>query len=212
MKPDYEKSAAKAAETLNIFGIESLPVDPLAVLNTFTNVRVFQFGISPTGETLDALSCVRKKGDFLQYIVLYNERLAPYLINKALARELAHVVLEHDGTEPEKIWKEESNCFAYHFLYPYSIICKKNKKVHYKPIRSSLLWELKEISTFDSIESLKMHIAEERNKFYRFIGKETKYSPEDIELSERMEYNRITGWRNCRDIILDGITVGYCGE
>jgi Zn-dependent peptidase ImmA (M78 family) len=34
------------------------------------------------------------------------------IVRKALARELGHIVLGHDGTRPEDVRNQEAECFA----------------------------------------------------------------------------------------------------
>lgn len=213
MKPNYESAVMKAEETLLKFGIDTLPVNPLQILLSLPNVRVYCLDISPTGnDSWDAMSCVRNKDGCLQYIVLYNRHLPSFSVDNALARELAHVVLEHDGNCPEEIWLEEAKCFSYHFLYSLSLIKKKNRRVHYRPVRDNFLWEMKGITTFCNIEALKKHIVAEQNAFKKFIGKKIRYCVTDVELINQSDTDCLTGWKNCYDVVLDGRTVGYCGE
>lgn len=201
MIPNYRRAATKANETLKS------GTDPLEILNGLPNVRVIPLDISPiSGDNCDAFTCVRRKNGSLQYIVVYNSGLPSFLVKKALARELAHIILSHDGNSPEEIWSEEANCFAYHF------ICPKLKRINYKPQRASMLWELKDIKVFDSIEKMKQHIAEEETKFDRFIGKNANHKPADVELREKSKFDSIMGWKNCCDVVVNGKTVGYCGE
>ena len=59
----------------------------------------------------------------IKYVVVYSQRLPFYLLQRGLARELGHIVLEHDGQRlPENIRMEEAQCFAHHFLTPRPII------------------------------------------------------------------------------------------
>ena len=213
MKPNYETAVMKAQETLLRFGIDTFPVNPLQILLSLPNVRAYCLDISPPGnDSWDAMSCVRNKDGCLQYLVMYNRHLPSFMVNNALARELAHVVLEHDGNSPEEIWTEEAVCFAYHFLYPLSLIQKKNRQVYYRPIRDNFHWEMKEITSFRNLEALKEHIVSEQNLFNKFVGRPVQYSASDVELINQNDTDCLTGWRNCYDVVLDGRTVGYCGE
>ena len=65
----------------------------------------------------DAITTVQKcaKGN-TRYLITYNQQLPDYQIRKALARELGHIVLGHDGSRPEEVRDDEALCFAYHFL------------------------------------------------------------------------------------------------
>ena len=205
MKPDYKKAAIKAVETYEQYGS-----DPLMILNQFPNVRVFPFGIdSEPSETSDAFTCVKETDESFQYIIMYNNSLPSYIIKRSLARELGHVILKHDGNSPEDIWMEEANCFAYHYICP----VQNYKKVKFRPQRANLSWEMKEVCIFDSIENMKMYVIEEWNKFNRFIGKDDmSYHLADVKLLGKAYLDNIIGWKNCCDVILDGRTVGYCGE
>ena len=49
-------------------------------------------------------------------------RLPQYLVQRALARELGHIVLGHDGSKPEDVRMAEAYCFAHHLLCPRPLI------------------------------------------------------------------------------------------
>lgn len=204
MKPNYKKASDSAIDAFIKYG-----TDPLNILNQFPNVRVFPFGLEQAvGENCEAFTLVREKDSSLQYIVLYNSSLPQFVLNRALARELAHVILQHDGSSDEEVWSEESNCFAYQFM----TLCQEKKAINYRPVRSSLLWEMKSIQVFDSIETLKLFIADECNKFNKYIGKVSAYEAEDVELLCNLDYDKLTGWKNCHDVVVGGNKVGFCGE
>ena len=190
---NLERAAAKAAE---IAGKE-----PLAVLESLGNVLLISHDIPWTnGTNQDAVTLVNKTEKGLQYIVIYNRSADPFHLRFALARELGNIVLEHDGTEPEEVWSMEAECFAYHFL------C--HRMINYRPVRFCLSWEMKDSLTFGSIKELREFIAVEQTKYSRFIGRETSYRPEDITLVS----NSDRSWRNGYDVVLEGRTIGYCGE
>jgi len=44
--------------------------------------------------------------------VVYNQRMPFDIVRKALARELGHIVLGHDGTRPEEVRNTEAEHFA----------------------------------------------------------------------------------------------------
>lgn len=204
MTPNYKNAAIKAMETYSKYGS-----DPLSILNQFPNVRVFPFSIDPSFDSCDAFTCVRESDDSFQYIIMYNNALPSYIIKRALARELGHIVLKHDGNSPENIWMEEANCFAYHYICPVTHF----KKIKYRPRLANLSWEMKEVCVFDSIDNMKLYVVEEGNKFNRFIrSNKSNYQINDVELLEKAGFDNITGWKNCYDVVLDGRTVGYCGE
>lgn len=136
MKPDYELAATKAYEMLIKHKIVSAPVDPLPVFKRTPGVLVLSFtemskkiGMDRDNlltsfdvENHDAVTSVQVNDDWLRYVVTYNQRLPLYLIQRALARELGHIVLGHDGSKPEDVRMAEAYCFAHHFLCPRPLI------------------------------------------------------------------------------------------
>ena len=50
------------------------------------------------------------------YLVIYNQELPCRVIRHAVARELGHIVMEHDGSRPEDVRMEEAEYFAERFL------------------------------------------------------------------------------------------------
>lgn len=136
MKPDYEKAALAATETLIKYGITSAPVSPLSILKKMPGVLVVSYEtmsndmsadrdcvISLFGEqNRDAFTSVNLVDGEPQYLVTYNQRLAVNLFQRALARELGHIILHHDGTLPEHVRNEEARCFANHLLSPRPLI------------------------------------------------------------------------------------------
>lgn len=136
MKPDFQRAATKAYETILNYEIASVPVDPLSVIRRIPNVFTVSFtemsyGIGIKRETLlstigdqcqDAVTSVRKKGNKLFYVVAYNQRLPYYMLQRALARELGHIILQHDGSRPEEVRTEEAVCFSQHLLCPRPLI------------------------------------------------------------------------------------------
>ena len=136
MKPDYELAATKAYEMLIKHKIEFAPVDPLPVFKKTPGVLVLSFtemskkiGMDRDNlltsfevENHDAVTSVQVNDDWLRYVVTYNQRLPLYLIQRALARELGHIVLGHDGSKPEDVRMAEAYCFAHHFLCPRPLI------------------------------------------------------------------------------------------
>lgn len=140
MKPDYERAALKAAETLDKYEVSSAPVSALPILKKIPGVLVVSYEdmsnqmgkdrncvISMFGDhNQDAFTSVNVIEGKTQYIITYNQRLPVNLFQRALARELGHIVLGHDGSLPEEVRMEEAKCFANHFLMPrpmiYSVI------------------------------------------------------------------------------------------
>ena len=121
MEPDFRKAEQKAKE-LRETGADC----PLQILRTLKDVAAVSFadasaryGISR--ETLismfdagnqDAITMFRSGS----YLVIYNQELPCKIIRKAVARELGHIVMGHDGTRPADIRMAEANYFADQFL------------------------------------------------------------------------------------------------
>ena len=136
MTPNLERAAAAAAETLIRYNITSAPVDPLPILKKYKNVLVLSYtemsyrtGIDRDNlvtmygaENQDAVTLVRQMDNHLMYFVAYNQRLPFYMLQRALARELGHIVLGHDGSRPDDVRMAEAVCFARHFLCPRPLI------------------------------------------------------------------------------------------
>lgn len=136
MQPDYERAATAAAETLIKYGINAVPVEPLAILESIPGVRVVSYQMmsndaaqdrdcimSMFGEkNLDSFTTVKMNDGHPQYLVTYNKLLSSYLFHRALARELGHIILGHDGSLPEDVRNEEAKCFAHHLLVPRPLI------------------------------------------------------------------------------------------
>lgn len=136
MLPDYERAAIKATETLIKFKIGTAPVDPLPLLKKTENVLVTTFEeasqrlnvkrekvIETFGcENQDAASTLYINSDKKCYVVTYNKLLPYQIVDRALARELGHILLGHDGTRPEEVRNEEAKCFAHHLLCPRPLI------------------------------------------------------------------------------------------
>ena len=136
MKPDYDLAAVKAMETLIKHNICTAPVDPLPIFKSIPGVLVLSFtemsrkiGMDRSHlltafdtEQHDAVTSVRIEDGQLRYIVTYNQRLPLYLVQRALARELGHIILGHDGSKPEDVNMAEAFCLAHHLLCPRPII------------------------------------------------------------------------------------------
>ena len=136
MIPNYEKAAIKATECLIKYGINSAPVLPLLILKRMPGVLVVSFAemsqssgierknlIAMFGDgNQDAITSVHNKNGKLVYLVAYNQRLPIYMIQRSLAREMGHIILQHDGSLPEDIRMEEAQTFAYHLICPRPLI------------------------------------------------------------------------------------------
>ena len=136
MTPDYERAAIKATEMLIQHNISTAPVIPLPVFKRTPGCLVLSFtelsgriGVERDSlismfneEQHDAVTSIHFEDGKLRYIVTYNQRLPLYLLQRALARELGHIVLGHDGSRPEDVRMAEAYCFAHHFLCPRPLI------------------------------------------------------------------------------------------
>lgn len=135
MIPDYEKAAIKALETLIKNGIGTTPILPLPVLKKMKGVGVLSFTemsnmsnierrsfMTMLGENVDAITLYIDHPK-MKYIVGYNQRLPFYMLQRGVARELGHIILEHDGkTRTTEVRMAEAYCFAHHFLCPRPLI------------------------------------------------------------------------------------------
>ena len=136
MTPDYERAALAAYEMLIKHNISTAPVDPLPVFKRTPGCLVLSFtelsgriGMDRDNlltmfetESHDAVTSTHFDDGKLRYLVTYNQRLPLYLLQRALARELGHIVLGHDGSRPEEVRMAEAYCFAHHFLCPRPLI------------------------------------------------------------------------------------------
>ena len=136
MTPDYDRAATAAAEVLIKYGISTAPVDPIPIFKKAPGFNVVTFtemsqllGMDRQelvstfeAENHDAVTSVYMKDGRPHYLVAYNMRLPQYIIQRALAREMGHIVLGHDGTRPEDVRNAEALCFAHHLLCPRALI------------------------------------------------------------------------------------------
>lgn len=136
MTPDYEFAAEMALDTLYKYGIDSAPVAPLPILKQIPGVLVVTYESMSQAVDQDRRCVMDLFGEKNQdaftsfsmdhgkprYLVTYNQRLPIALIQRALARELGHIILGHDGSRPEDVRNEEAKCFANHLLVPRPLI------------------------------------------------------------------------------------------
>ena len=136
MIPDFQKAAIKATETLIKYGVHSAPVDPLPILKQIPGVLVLSFSeisneidikrnnlVTIFGlENQDAVTSVQIDNGSLRYIVAYNQQLSLYILQRSLARELGHIILEHNESIPEDVRVMEAKCFSKHLLCPRALI------------------------------------------------------------------------------------------
>ena len=136
MKPDYDRAATEAMKILVAHKITETPIVTMPILKNYPGVRVMSFthmaneaGINRDdliplfNKNQDAVTFHLGMGiEDVKYVVVYNMRLPHEIICRALARELAHIVLGHDGSKPENVRNEEARCFAKHLLIPRPLI------------------------------------------------------------------------------------------
>ena len=121
MKPDLQKAEQKAIE-LREAGADC----PLQILKRLKNVAATSFADASSRYGIDRESLISmfdiENQDAItvfrngSYLVIYNQELPCKTIRYAVARELGHIVMEHDGSRPEDVRMEEAHCFAKKFL------------------------------------------------------------------------------------------------
>ena len=136
MTPNLERAATAAAETLITYNVTSAPVAPLRILKSIPGVIVLSFSEMASGIGIDRKELLDKYGSInrdaftfvnevngkLRYFVAYNMMLPEYMMQRAIARELGHIVLGHDGSRPEDVRMIEAIFFARHLLCPRPLI------------------------------------------------------------------------------------------
>lgn len=136
MKADFQRAAIKAAETLIQFKVHTLPVSPLRILKELENVQIKPFAdialkanierddlLTTFGDECRAAvtSMIEENGEHI-YFVAYSQLMPEVLLQRSLARELGHIMLEHDGSRPVEVRMQEAYCFAHHFLSPRAVV------------------------------------------------------------------------------------------
>ena len=135
MEPDYQRAAMLATETLIRYNMTAAPVSPIPIIKSLPNVLLIPFAdvalnlgedrdriIDSFGESQDAVTSVHFSSGGLRYVVAYNQRLPAYLVQRSLARELGHILLQHDGSRPDDVRYEEAITFARHLICPRPLI------------------------------------------------------------------------------------------
>lgn len=126
MIPNYQYAAERANEIAKKYRTN----DPMEVIKKQPNILVMTFSglskilgveretvINVCGEdNQDAVTTVKDEDGKLRYFVMYNQEMDDWELKTALARELGHIALNHDGSRPENVRNEEALCFAYHFI------------------------------------------------------------------------------------------------
>ena len=131
MTPNYETAATKALEILIENHITATPIIPLPIIKNMKGVMAMPFAdlaneaatdrskiIPLFGENQDAIT-IHVDGAKVEYVVAYNQYLPFDMLRRALARELGHIVLGHNGSKlPSDVRMAEAMCFARHLLFP----------------------------------------------------------------------------------------------
>lgn len=134
--PNLERAATAASEILILYNVTSAPIAPLRILKSIPGVLVLSFAEMASGigierrELLgkygdmnkDAFTLVKEVGGKPRYFVGYNMLLPEYLLQRAIARELGHIILGHDGSRTEDVRMMEAMFFARHLLCPRPLI------------------------------------------------------------------------------------------
>ena len=138
-KPDFDNAAVQAMELLKKFNITETPINPMPILLSWPGVRVLPYTKMADEAGMERQELVYAFGnqdaatfyidspipgmENVRYVVVYNMRLPFEIIWRAIARELGHIVLGHDGsTRPQSVRMAEAKCFAHHLISPRPII------------------------------------------------------------------------------------------
>lgn len=138
MQPNFDLAATKALEIIRDRKISETPVDPLKIIKDYPGVRILPFTrmadeIEKEREDLIPMFCTNQDAatfslkmpgmNNIEYVVVYNMRLPIEIIHRAIARELGHIILGHDGkTRTAETRMAEAMCFAHHLLSPRPVI------------------------------------------------------------------------------------------
>jgi len=136
MTPDFNRAATAAMRLLVDQKITETPIDSFSLLVNCPHIRLMSFaGLADNAEVdrddlvplfgmnQDAVTFRMFGMKDIEYIVIYNMKLPYEDIRRAIARELGHIVLGHDGqTRSTEVRKAEALCFAHHLLTPRPII------------------------------------------------------------------------------------------
>ena len=134
-KANVDRAATKATEILIKHHISIAPISPLEILKSMQDVFVVSFtDMVDTGgldrsnlevvfgaENQDAITLTKIINDKKKYFVAYNQNLPYFIIQRALARELGHIVMQH-ATFWEEVESTEALFFARHLLCPRPLI------------------------------------------------------------------------------------------
>lgn len=133
MTYDLNRAATAATESLIKYSVQTTPVSPLRILEQMDNVIVTSFSeVSDTsgirrsdllrmlGKNRDAITSVHTENGKNVYVIAYNRMLPFSIVQRALAREMAHIILNHEDISEEN--EKEAECFSIHLLCPRPLI------------------------------------------------------------------------------------------
>ena len=136
-KPDYDRAATAALQLLVDNQCAETPVNPLPIMLNYPGVRVLPYTKMATEAGMERKDLIPLFGnqdaatfhldmpgmDDIKYVVVYNMRLPFEIIWRAIARELGHIVLGHDGvTRSMPARMAEAVCFAHHLISPRPVL------------------------------------------------------------------------------------------
>ena len=136
MQPDLLRAATLALETLIKHRVSFAPISPLPILKSTPGVIVLSWADMAatvgmdracvldnlSDQTRDATTVIDLHGGRPHYLIGYNRQLPTYMADRALARELGHIILGHDGSRPEDVRTVEALTFSRHLLCPRPLI------------------------------------------------------------------------------------------
>ena len=135
--PNLDRAAAAAMQLLIDNSITETPINPSPILLNYPGVRVLPYTKMASDAGMDRKDLVPIFGnqdaatfrlnmpglDDVKYVVVYNMRLPFEIIWRGIARELGHIVLDHDGvTRPQSVRMAEAVCFAHHLISPRPVL------------------------------------------------------------------------------------------
>jgi len=136
MTPDFQKAAIKAAEILVNSDVYKMPISAFHILKTLKNVQIVPFAEIATNLNMDrddlldtfgsesraAITSMEMVKGKKHWLVAYSQYMPTILVQRALARELGHIVLDHDVSCPVETRMAEAYCFAHHLTTPRAVI------------------------------------------------------------------------------------------
>ena len=135
--PNLDRAAEAAMQLLVDNSITETPINPSPILLNYPGVRVLPYTKMASDAGMDRKDLVPIFGnqdaatfrlnmpglDDVKYVVVYNMRLPFEIIWRGIARELGHIVLDHDGvTRPQSVRMAEAVCFAHHLISPRPVL------------------------------------------------------------------------------------------